>query len=55
MKIIVNQKNKIMIILVSDVENMDILQVIVGPINLHFQNHHLQKNVIYVENMDTMK
>ena len=48
--IVKRKKYQILVIYVSNVENMDISQIIVGLIN-----HHLQKDVIYVENMVIMK
>jgi hypothetical protein len=55
MKNIVKRKtNNLPVILVLHVENMGIMQIIVGLINLHFLNHRA-KYATYVENMGIMK
>ena len=53
--IVKRKTNRFLVIRVSNVEDMVILRIIVGLKNLHFQNQHLQKNVIYAENMVIMK
>jgi hypothetical protein len=53
--IVKRKTTKFLVIRVSNVEDMVIMQIIVGLINLHIQNHHLQKDVIYAENMVIMK